>query len=524
MTVGQGSTQGSVASEAAEPQPPPLAEAEPQGVPDAGVLRNTALQFATQLAGVVFTGALTLYLVRALSPSGYGLYALAISIGSLLVLPAGMGLPMAVGRFLADHRQDLGQVRAILGMGMRLQVPVAALASLALFAAAGPVARAYGHPQLEWPLRWAALAVGGQAVFALLTSVSTSVRQSRVGLWMAVVESAVETLASASLVLAGAGAAGATLGRAIGYGIGSAGGLYLTLRLLGRPRRRVATRQRVSRRTLMSYAGAMFVVDLSFSALAQLDVLLIGALLSAAAVGSFSAVWRFLTVLGYLGIAVAGGVAPRLSLGSGSPDTRAFSRAIRYLVIAQGLAIAPMLVWSKPIVTLLLGPGYPDSAQILRALTIYVFVSAPAALISVSLTYMGEARRRIVVVLGTLVLGLVAIYGLIHAFGVVGAALGDDIIVIVYVSAHLWICTRLITIDLRALIWSLARTLLAAAVMAVPLLLIGVDHLNPIQWIAGLTAGGLAYLLVLLGTRELSLGELRAVAATVRAEFSPARS
>jgi O-antigen/teichoic acid export membrane protein len=501
-----------------------VAQAQPQGVPDAGALRNTALQFATQLAGVVFTGALTLYLVRALSPSGYGLYALAISIASLLVLPAGLGLPMAVGRFLADHRNDLDQVRAILGLGLRIQVPVALLASLALFAAAGPVARAYGHPQLEWPLRWAALAVGGQALFAFLAAVSTSVRQSRVALWMAVMESAVETLASAALVLAGAGAAGATLGKAIGYGVGAAGGLYLTLRLLGRPRRRVATPPRVSRRRLMSYAGTMFVVDLSFSALAQLDVLLIGALLSTAAVGSFSAVWRLLSVLGYLGIAVAGGVAPRLSLGSGSPDTRAFSRAIRYLIIAQGLAIAPMLVWSKPIVTLLLGPGYPDSAAILRALTIYVFVSAPAALISVSVTYLGEARRRIVVVLGTLLIGLVAIYGLIRALGVVGAAFGDDIIVVVYLSAHLWICTRLITIDLRGLVWSLARTLIAAGAMALPLLIIGVDHLSPIQWAAGLGAGGLAYLLVLFGTGELSVGELRSVAATVRAEFSPARS
>lgn len=524
MTGDELNRRGPVASEPTEPQPPALTEPEPEGVPDPGVLRNTGLQFATQLAGVVFTGALTLYLVRALSSSSYGIYALAISIGSLLVLPAGLGLPMAVGRFLADHRQDLDQVRAILGLGLRLQVPVAVLASLALFAAAGPVARAYGHPQLEWPLRWAALAVASQALFGFLTSVSTSVRQSRVGLWMAVIESAVETLASASLVLAGAGAAGATLGKAIGYSVGAAGGLYLTLRLLGRPRRRVAARPPVSRRRLLSYTGAMFVVDLSFSALAQLDVLLIGALLSAAAVGSFSAVWRLLTVLGYLGIAVAGGVAPRLSLGSGSPDTLAFSRAIRYLVIVQGLAIAPMLVWSKPIVTLLLGPGYPDSVEILRALTIYVFVSAPAALISVSVTYMGEARRRIPVVLGTLVLGLVAIYGLIQALGVVGAAFGDDIIVIVYVSAHLWICTRLITIDLRGLIWSLTRTLIAAGVMALPLLVIGVDHLDPVQWIAGLIAGGLAYFLVLLGTRELSVGELRSVVATVRAEFSPARS
>ena len=325
-------------------------DAEREGVPDAGPVRNTVLQFATQLVGLLFTGALTLYLVRALGPSGYGVYALAISIAGLLLLPAGLGLPTALGRFLADHRGDLGQVRAILGFGMRLQTPAAAVAGVALFAAAGAVADAFGEPALTWPLRWAAIAVAGQAVFSFLAAVGTSVRQARLGLWMALTESAIETFASASLVLAGAGAAGATLGRAIGYGVGAAVGLILALRLLRRPRGGGLVRLRLRRRTLMRYAGVMFVVDLSFSALAQLDVLLIGALLSAAAVGAFSAVWRILAVLGYLGIAVAGGVAPRLSLGGGASDTWLFGQGIRYLLIVQGLVIAPMLVWSKPIV------------------------------------------------------------------------------------------------------------------------------------------------------------------------------
>ncbi|MGA2012869.1 MAG: oligosaccharide flippase family protein [Solirubrobacteraceae bacterium] len=490
------------------------------GIPDAGALRNTALQFATQLAGAVFTGALTLYLVRALSPSDYGLYALAVSIGGLLVLPAGLGLPMAVGRFLADHRQDREQVRAILALGLRFQAPAAVLASVALFAAAGPVADAYGHPDLAWPLRGAAAAVAGQTMFSFLSSVSRSVRQSWIGLRMAVVESAVETAASASLVVAGLGAAGATLGKAIGYAVAAAGGLYLTLRLLRRTGT-ATTRRHVTRRTLMSYAGAMFLVDIGFNALAQLDVLLIGALLSTAAVGSFGAVWRVVVLLGYLGPAVAGGVAPRLSLGGGAPDTGAFNRAIRYLVITEGVVIAPMLVWAGPIVNLLFGPGYPDAAQILRALTIYVFVSTPAALISLSVSYLGEGRRRVAAVLGTLVVGCGAIYGLIGAVGVVGAAYGDDIIAIVYVAAHLWICSRLITVDMRTLARSLLRTLMAAGAMALPLLAIGVDRLGAIQSIIGLIAGGLAYGLVLLVTGEVSVGEVRRIASVVRAELRP---
>jgi len=486
------------------------------GLADPGAVRNTLLQFASQLATAAFTSVLTLYLVRALGASGYGVYALAVSVGALLLLPAGLGLPWAVGRFLADHRADTDQARAILIMGLKLQIPAAVVASVGLFAASGAVASGYGDPRLVWPLRWVALSLIGQALFGFLTSMAQSVRRVAVGLWMVVVESAVETSASITLVLAGAGAAGAALGKAIGYSVAATIGVFLTLRLLGGARRRSLVPAPVGLRTLTSYAGAMFVVDLTWSAISQVDVLLIGALLSSAAVGSFSAVLRIMTVLGYLGLAVAGGIAPRLSLGAGSPDTRAFAEAARYLIIVQGLMIAPTVIWAAPIVGLLLGPGYRGSAEIMRVLSVAYFVGAPAALFSVAVTYLGEARRRVAIMLGTLTLGLIATYVLLRAVGLVGAAIADDIVSVVYVSAHVWICSRMITLDLRRLAWSSLRTLIAAGAMMLPMLAVGTSHLSVAGWIGGLCAGGTAYGAVLLLTRELSVTELRGLPARLR--------
>jgi O-antigen/teichoic acid export membrane protein len=486
------------------------------GLGDPGAVHNTLLQLASQLAGAVFTGGLTLYLVRALGASGYGVYALAISIGTLVLYPAGLGLPWAVGRFLADHRDDLDQLRAIFLLGLKLQMAAALVASIALFAMSGTLAGAFGDPRLGWPLRWVAVSLVGQALFAFFTSAVTSVRRVSIGLWMAVIESATETSCSVAFVLAGAGAAGATLGKTVGYTVAAVAGTYLTVRLLGGIRRRAAVPVRVGVRAITRYAGAMLVVDVTWSAIAQIDVLLIGALLTSAAVGSFSAVSRILIVLGYLGIAVSSGVAPRLSLSGGPPDTRSFADAIRYLIIVQGLVLAPMLVWAKPITELLLGPGYRNSAEIMRVLSVQAFVSAPASLVSVAVTYLGEARRRLRIVLGTLVLGLISTYILIRAVGVVGAAIGDDIVQIVYVSAHLWICSRMITLDLRGLARSCLRTLIAAGVMSLPLLAMGADRLSAVQWIVGLGLGGLAYAAVLLITRELSVNELRGVAARIR--------
>jgi O-antigen/teichoic acid export membrane protein len=480
---------------------------------DPGAVRNTLLRLGSQFAGLVFTGGLTLYLVRALGASGYGVYALAGSIGSLVLYPAGLGLPWAVGRFLADYREDLVQLRAILRLGLKLQIVSATVAGAILFSASGPLADAFGRPHLGWPLRWVALSILGQALFSFLVSAVTSVRRVAISLWMAIIESVSEASLSAGLVLAGAGAAGATLGKAIGYTVAAVAGTYLTVRLLGGAGRRAAASVHVGTRAIVRYAGAMLVVDVAWSAVSQIDVLLIGALLTSAAVGSFGAVVKILTVLATLGIAVSSGVAPRLSLRGGGTDEQAFAQAIRYLIIIQGLVIAPMTIWSRPIVELLLGPGYHSSPAILRVLTVQAFVSAPASLISVGVTYLGEARRRVRIVLASLVLGLVSTYILIRVMGVVGAAIGDDLVQVAYVAANLWICSRLITLDLMAITRSMMRTLLAAAAMAVVLLVLGTDHLSPAAWIAGLVAGGVVYAAVLLGTRELTVAELRMLAA-----------
>jgi O-antigen/teichoic acid export membrane protein len=381
-----------------------------------------------------------------------------------------------------------------------------------MFAASGAIADAYGNHRLGWPLRWMALAVLGEALFAFLGSVVTSLRRVSIGLWMVLIESAAETFTAIALVVAGAGAAGAMLGKAIGYAVAVGGGLYLVLRLLGGTGRGEAAPAQVGLRRVVTYAGALFIVDTAWSAITQIDILMVGALLTSAAVGSFGAVFRIMTVLGYLGLAVSSGVAPRMSLGGGSPDVRAFNEGIRYLIIVQGVVIAPLLVWTQPIAALVLGSGYHGTSGVIRVLTPYFVIGAPASLISLAVTYLGEARRRVPIMLATLVLGLASTYVLLKAIGLVGAAVADDIVQVVYVAAHTWICSRLITVEFRRLARSAVRTLLAAGAMALVMLAVGTAHLSPAEWVLGVCAGAAAYTAVLVGLRELTFAELRAIA------------
>ena len=72
----------------------------------ASVARNTVLALAVQLLTAAFTAALTLVLVRVLDSDGFGILALAVSIGSLLLIPIDFGISHAAARFVAEQRDD----------------------------------------------------------------------------------------------------------------------------------------------------------------------------------------------------------------------------------------------------------------------------------------------------------------------------------------------------------------------------------------------------------------------------------
>ena len=63
-----------------------------------GVVRNSAYSLAAQLSTAGFTAILTVYLVRALGPARYGVFALAVGIGALLVLPSDFGISSSTAR------------------------------------------------------------------------------------------------------------------------------------------------------------------------------------------------------------------------------------------------------------------------------------------------------------------------------------------------------------------------------------------------------------------------------------------
>jgi O-antigen/teichoic acid export membrane protein len=473
------------------------------------IAKNSMFSLAALLASAAFSAGLTIFLARRLGSTGFGILSLALGVAGLVLLPLDLGVSTSAARFIAEHRGDRKRQASVLADALRIKLPLSVAIAAGLCALAGPIAAAYGIPALTWTIRGVAIALVGQSVM-LMTSAFAAVARVRFELWAALTESAVEVTASIGLVLAGAGAAGAAFGRAIGYTAGGAMTLVLLASVFGVRALPRSPRFGMDARRIARYGSVVLIVDGAYTLFSQLDVLIIGAYLGASAVGLFSAPLRLVGFLGYPGGAISTAVSPLLARNSlRERNVAAFTTALRTLLILQAAVTGFVLGWAPFIVHVVLGPHYQRSAAVLRALAPFVFMFGFGSLVSVSANYLGEARRRVPIAIAAVVINFVLDMILVPRIGVLGACVGTDVAYALYAPAHLVLCQRSLALDLRPTGMTLLRTLVAAGAMLGVLLFVGDPTGQAWRIPVGALSGTAAYLAMLRITGEVKTEEAR---------------
>jgi O-antigen/teichoic acid export membrane protein len=478
-----------------------------------GVLRSSSLSLAALAGTAFFTAVLTVFLVRALGPREYSLFGLALAVGSMVLLPADAGVSLSTQRFAAEHREDLPAIQEIVAAAIRLKLVTGVVACGALFALAQPISAAYHAPGLAWPLRAVAIAVFGQSMLGFLGGLFVALSRVVVNLRLVLAESITEAGASITLVLVGAGAAGAGLGRAVGYTVGALLGAAAVARSIGPSCFRLTLRRGPRTGQLARYAGALFIIDVAFSLFNQIDLILIGALVGTSSVAFFDAPARLCTVLQYPAYSLALGIGPRLAGGGRSVTDEGFAAGLRFILILQSFLLGGIVAWSGPIVHLVLGGRYLSAIPVLRTLGFYVYLSGLGAFLSISVNYLGAARRRVAIAILALVLDIGIDLVLLPRIGVVAGAIATDVGYATYVIGHVIICAKLLNLPGRALGMSFARCLIAAAVMTAVLAAVGTTTLSPAEWLIGAIAGTTAFGVALVVTGELTRSDVAALRA-----------
>jgi O-antigen/teichoic acid export membrane protein len=341
-------------------------------------------------------------------------------------------------------------LRAGLGLKLAVAIPAAAL----LAALAGPIAAAYGLPGLVWPLRIAAVALAGQSLMLFLAGQFNAAGRLGLQLRVVVLESVSELGATIALVAAGLGLIGAMLGRAMAYGVAVLLAASLARRAIGIS----ASRRPGIVGELVRDAAPILIVEGAFVLFTQIDVLLLSALRGPAAAGVFQAPLRLAVVLQYPGLAVANALTPRLAEPRLGPDLRrSFTRALRWLAVIGLAEGAATLALAGPLADRVLGSGYGGSATVIVCLSPYIALAVLAPLASMTVSFRGQARRRIPIAVAALAVNAAVDLALIPTLGPAAAALGTDLGIAIYVLAHLAVCCREIGVAPRELLPSAAR-------------------------------------------------------------------
>jgi O-antigen/teichoic acid export membrane protein len=483
----------------------------PQRPAEQRVSRNASFALFAQMVGATLTGVLTLFLGRTLSATQFGYFTFGLSVITVATLFADLGVASSAGRFLAERRAEPAEAAAVFRTSLRLKLLVSALASVVLFALAGPISREFGIAAATAAVRGCAIALLGQSALLLLLGAFIALGKLGQNVILATIESVAETIATVVLVVLSATAASAAYGRAIGYTVGLLAGLALARRAIGplRSATPAADARIVSARRILTYAGPLLVVDAAFRVFSSIDVLLIAALVGGGAqIAAFGLGIRLATFLDFPAAALGSAISPRLARRDDPYAPALLSEGLRVLIILQMMIVAPLLIWPEAIVHLAFGNRYAAAPPVLRALAPYVLLSGIAQPVTLAVNYMGLARWRVPISIAMLAVNVGVDVAFLPTLGIVAGGIGTSAAYAVWVPAHVWLLRRRGAIRVRPLLLTTLRTAVAGAAMAGVLALIGTE-LVPVGWmVLGAFAGPLAYVAALLLLGELTVADL----------------
>jgi O-antigen/teichoic acid export membrane protein len=393
------------------------------------------------VAGAGIAYAQQILLARLLGVSQYGLYTYVWIWAGFLALLAGLGLPAASLRFLAEYRAhgDHAAGHLFVALARRLTYAVA-VAVAALAVAVGLALSGLGVLGKPAPLLLGGLLVPALAGSILCTELARA--SGRVGaaylppqvLRPAMIVLAV-TLAALLMRVSAAVALAGTV---------TAAYLVLAAQELLRGR---ASAAGVARRALAGERRNWLGVGLSLLAVSafvvvmmQLDVAIVGAVLGTRDAGVYAAASKTATLVSFVIFAVNAIAAPRFASLWAQRRVDELQQLVRELagmIFWPSLAIASMLALLSAPLLALFGPGFAAGRGALLILLVGQLVNAGAGSVGYLLTLTGHQRDAVRALACSAVVFLALSAAGAATAGMPGAALGAAIGLAMW---NLWMC------------------------------------------------------------------------------------
>jgi O-antigen/teichoic acid export membrane protein len=330
-------------------------------------VRGMAWAYGAYAGGRTLVLVSTAILARLLSPSDFGVVALAVVFITFLEAIKDLGLSQAL--IVASPEEEAVRAQTVFAWSVVLGV----LLALVTAAISPLVASFFDQPQLRGLLPVLGLMFVLRALGTTHESLARKHLNYRVRTISEIVEAGVRGLVGIALALDGFGAWSLVIGFVLGVASNT---VVLWLLVDFRPRWRLT---HTHLRDLLSFGGVLTLVDIAAVVFYNTDYLFIGRVLGAASLGLYSIGFRIpeLVILNVAHVA-ADVLFPAYSALDRTRLREGYITALRYMTMLTVPLAAGLVVLARPLILVVFGHKWVGSIPVTRVIALYTLFATLA--------------------------------------------------------------------------------------------------------------------------------------------------
>ncbi|XHH08733.1 MAG: flippase [Candidatus Bathyarchaeia archaeon] len=464
----------------------------------------------------------TIFIANLLGSEAYGLYSIALTLPTIIMIFRDWGITSAMVRYTAQYRAEnrTAEIRSIFVAGIVFELVLGIILSLVSFLISGYVATDfYNRPEVAPLIQIASISILAHGLTTAATAVFTGTEETTYNSVMLICQSAIKTLLIIGLVLVGLGTSGAIMGFAISSMVAGFVGVTFVTFLYRRVPQAFSQKLEVKEYTkeMLKYSIPLSLVTILSGFLAQFYVLLLPYFYSDnSLIGNYYAALNFVVLISFFALPITAMLFPAFSKLDIKKDKAAIKNVYQFSVKYSSLLVVPVaalvMCLSGPAVTTLFGNSYSSAPLFLSLLAIsYLFTATGNLSTGNIINSQGQTKMNMKFTLLTAAIGFPMGYFLIMHYGVFGLIFTSIVAPVPsLILSLLWIKKHYdLSVD-----WGSSAKILASSAIAATLTYLLVSFTS-FASIIELFIGAVFYVLVLIAalllTRTLSLTDLNSL-------------
>ena len=472
------------------------------------------------VASTVIQAVGTVFIALLLGADNYGLYAIALTAPSLIILFRDWGVNFAMIRYTAQNNAEdkAANIRGIFMSGLIFEIAVGIVLSLIGFLLSDFLAtNVFNRPTIVPLLQIASFIILTSALVNTATSAFTGVEKMHLNSLMLVSQSIIKTALIIALVLMGLGTVGAITGFTVATLVAGLIGIMLMFTIYRSLPYPNGNGLEIGNniKTMLKYGLPLSLGGILAGFLVQYyNFILYIFVLDNAIIGNLAMAQNFVVLITFFATPVTTMLFPAFSKVDHRKDhetiTNVFQISVKYASLLVVPVAAMVLVLGQPAISTLFGDKYVEAPLFLALLAIpYLYTILGNLSIGSLINGQGQTTFNLIVAVITVAIGFPLGFILISNYGVMG------LIITTLVNYIPGIIVSLIYIKKRydiSLQWESSAKILLSSVAAAALTYILISQFNflsnLIQLIIGIVIFALTYLLGIVLTRTFNNADI----------------